>query len=190
MLTSDNRSGDAARCRELGISGYLIKPIRRSQLHQAISATRAPRIDTPPAVETVASPPVALDQRPLRILLVEDSEDNRMLIKSYLKNAPHEIEVAENGEIGVQKFTSSRYDLVLMDMQMPVMDGYAATQAIRRWEEEQGAAATPIIALTAYALKDEIQKSLDVGCTAHVSKPVMKSTLVQTIDEYSKAPVA
>jgi len=126
-------------------------------------AAKAPRIHASPAVDTVVGPPVTEDKRPLRILLVEDSEDNRMLIKSYLKNAPHEIDVAENGEIGVQKFTTSRYDLVLMDMQMPVMDGYAATQAIRRWEQEQGATATPVIALTAYALKEEVQKSLDVG---------------------------
>ena len=190
MLTSDNRMEDIARCRELGISRYLIKPVRRSELYQAIIAARAPRIDAPPAAETVASPPAAADHRPLRILLVEDSEDNRMLIKSYLKNSPHEIDVAENGEIGVQKFTSSRYDLVLMDMQMPVMDGYAATQAIRRWEQERAVSSTPIIALTAYALKEEVQKSLDVGCTAHVSKPIKKNTLFQTIDEYSKVPVA
>jgi len=190
MLTSDNRSGDVARCQELGISRYLIKPIRRSELYQAITAARRTQIDTPSAVETVASRPFAADQRPLRILLVEDSKDNRMLIKSYLKNAPHEIDVAENGEIAVQKFTSSRYDLVLMDMQMPVMDGYAATRAIRRWEQEQGTTPTPIIALTAYALKDEVQKSFDVGCTAHVSKPVKKSTLFQTIVEHAKAPVA
>jgi len=190
MLTSDNRGDDIARCRELGISRYLIKPVRRTELYQAITAARASKSGTPPVVETVVSPPVAADQRSLRILLVEDSEDNRMLIKSYLKNAPHEIDVAENGEIGVQKFTSSRYDLVLMDMQMPVMDGYAATQAIRRWEQEQAVSATPVIALTAYALQDEVQKSLDVGCTAHVSKPIKKSTLFRTIDEYAKAPVA
>ena len=189
MLTSDNRSEDIARCRELGISRYLIKPVRRSELYQAIIAARAPQIDTPPAVETLTSPPIAADQRPLRILLVEDSEDNRLLIKSYLKNLSYEIDVAENGEIAVRKFTSSRYDLVLMDMQMPVMDGYAATQAIRRWEQEQGTTPTPIIALTAYALKDEVQKSFDVGCTAHVSKPVKKSTLFQTIAEHAKAPV-
>ena len=190
MLTSDNRSGDVARCRELGISRYLLKPIRRSELYQAITTARAPKIDTRSAVETLASPAAAADQRPLSIHLVEDSEDNRLLIKSYLKNAPHKIDVAENGEIGVRKFTSNRYDLVLMDMQIPVMDRYAATQAIRQWEQAQGAAATPLVALTAYALKDEVQKSLDAGCTAHVSKPVKKSTLFQTIAEHAKASVA
>lgn len=189
MLTSDNRGEDIARCRELGISRYLVKPIRRAELYRAITAARTPRVETPATAETLASP-AASEQRPLRILLVEDSEDNRMLIKSYLKNAPHEIDVAENGEIGVQKFASSRYDLVLMDMQMPVMDGYAATQAIRRWEQEQAAPSTPIIALTAYALKEEVQKSLDAGCTSHVSKPVKKNTLFQAIDECAKAPVA
>jgi signal transduction histidine kinase/CheY-like chemotaxis protein len=121
--------------------------------------------------------------RALRILLVEDSEDNRMLIQAYLRNTPHQITVAENGEIAVRKFVAGNYDLILMDMQMPMMDGYAATKAIRKWQSEQGVSPTAIIALTAYALKEEVQKSLDAGCSAHISKPIKKAQLLQAIYE-------
>jgi signal transduction histidine kinase len=121
--------------------------------------------------------------RALRILLVEDSEDNRMLIQAYLRNTPHQITVAENGEIARRKFVAGNYDLVLMDMQMPVMDGYSATKAIRKWQSEQGVSPTAIIALTAYALKEEVQKSLDAGCTAHITKPIKKAQLFDAIYE-------
>jgi signal transduction histidine kinase/ActR/RegA family two-component response regulator len=121
--------------------------------------------------------------RALRILLVDDSTDNRMLIQAYLRDTPHQITIAENGEIAMQKFVAGNYDLVLMDMQMPVMDGYNATKAIRTWESIHGVSPTAIIALTAYALKEEVQKSLDVGCTAHISKPIKKVQLLEAIYE-------
>ena len=139
----------------------------------------------------VEPPPAAIrpaafeDLRTLNILLVEDSEDNRLLIQSYLKKTPHHIDIAENGEIAVEKFQSEKYDLVLMDMQMPVMDGYSATREIRKWENQKGVKATPVIALTAYATKEERQKSLDVGCTAHLTKPIRKATLLEAIYKYT-----
>ena len=82
---------------------------------------------------------------------------------------------------------SEEYDLILMDMQMPVMDGYTATQSIRTWERDQGAAPTPIVALTANALKEDIQKSLDAGCTTHLTKPIRKAVLLDTIREHAGA---
>src|SRR5208337_1571048 len=106
-----------------------------------------------------------------------DSEGNRVLVEAYLKDTPYQLEMAENGDIAVTKFTSSKYDLVLMDMQMPVMDGYTAVRAIREWERTAQVARTPVIALTAYALKEEVTKSLDAGCDAHLSKPIKKRTL-------------
>ncbi|MBC7692742.1 MAG: CHASE3 domain-containing protein [Methylotenera sp.] len=117
----------------------------------------------------------------LRILLVDDSEDNRLIIKAYLKKTLHQITTAENGAIALEKFKSAMFDVVFMDMHMPVMDGYAAVPAIRDWERERGRAATPVIALTAYALKEEEQKSYQIGCTAHLTKPVSKATLLQTL---------
>jgi len=126
------------------------------------------------------------DERTLNILLVEDSVDNRMLIQMFLKKTRYRIDIAENGAIAVDKFQSGNYDLVLMDMEMPVMDGYDATRTIRRWEKEQSVKATPIVALTAHALTEERQTCLDAGCTAHISKPIKKALLMETILEYAE----
>src|SRR3989475_10821152 len=95
-----------------------------------------------------------------------------------LFRSPHHLDLADNGAIAVAKFRARGFDLVLMDMQMPVLDGYAATRKIRQWEEEIGRPPTPIIALTAFALQEEIRKSLDAGCTAHLTKPSKKATLL------------
>jgi two-component system sensor histidine kinase/response regulator len=109
-----------------------------------------------------------------------------MLIQSYLKKTVHQVDAAENGMEAVEKFKSRVYDLVLLDMQMPVMDGYTAAKAIRQWEKENGKTAAPIIALTAYALKEETQKSFDAGCTAHLTKPIKKAKLMETITEQTR----
>jgi PAS domain S-box-containing protein len=122
--------------------------------------------------------------QPLRILLVEDSADNCKLIRAYLKQLPYSVDVAENGEIAVEKFTRYAYDGVLMDIQMPIMDGYAATRAIRQWEQEKGRGAVPILALTAHARPEDAARSLAAGCTGHLTKPITKATLIATISEY------
>jgi CheY-like chemotaxis protein len=116
---------------------------------------------------------------------VEDSKDNRFLVQAYLKSTPYQVDIAENGEVGVHKFTTGKYDLVLMDLQMPVMDGYTATKAIREWESGQATKPTPIIALSASALVEAVQRSLEAGCTDHVTKPVKKSLLLEIIDKYT-----
>ncbi|ACV64490.1 histidine kinase [Desulfofarcimen acetoxidans DSM 771] len=119
-----------------------------------------------------------------RILLVDDSGDNRMLIMAYLKRTCYEIDIAENGQLAVEKFRAGKYDLVLMDMQMPVMDGYTATSIIRENEKANNLTRTPIIALTAYALKEDVLKSYDAGCTDHLTKPIKKSVLLEAIHKY------
>jgi CheY-like chemotaxis protein len=119
----------------------------------------------------------------LRILLAEDTEINRLVISAYLKNLPYQLDFAENGKIAVAKFMSATYDLVLMDMQMPVMDGCTAVRAIRKWERSQRRTAIPIFALTAYALEEDRVKSLSAGCNLHLSKPVRKDTLLKAILE-------
>ena len=120
-------------------------------------------------------------ERPLRILLAEDSPDNRLLIRAYFKNLPYALETAENGSIAVDKFKASPHDLVLMDVQMPVMDGLSATRAMRKWERDHRLAPTPILALTASALEEDVKRSLAAGCDAHVSKPVRKRVLLEAI---------
>ncbi|MBI3600019.1 MAG: response regulator, partial [Nitrospinae bacterium] len=184
MITSDNRSGDTIKAKELGIAKYMIKPIKQSELKEAITSVIGEKKAV--AEDMVVRPAVIEDARSLNILLVEDSKDNRLLIESYLKKTSHKIDIAENGEIAVEKFISGGYDIVLMDIQMPVMDGYTATGIIRNWETEKGVKGTPIIALTAHALKEDEQKCLDAGCTAHLTKPIKKAKLMETIQEYAK----
>ena len=186
MLTSDARSDDKKRCRELGLSGYLVKPVMRSDLFRAVTAAIGHQQVLRQTPAGAMKPAPVEDKRPLRILLVEDSEDNRLLIQAYLKTSPYQIDLAENGKIALDKFTSGEYDLVLMDIQMPVMDGYSATKAIRKWEREKGAKTTPIIALTAHAFKEDVQKSLDAGCSDHVTKPIKKQVLIEAIHKHTQ----
>jgi CheY-like chemotaxis protein len=182
MLTSDNRAGDAARARELGMQVYLAKPVRRADLLDAIrTALEQPSTPVPEKIAASQSPSAP----PVGVLLADDSEDNVFLVNSYLKNAGCTLEVAENGEEAVRKFIAGQFDLVLMDMQMPLLDGYAATARIRAWEREHGLAPVPILALTAYALKDEQEKSIRAGCTAHLSKPIRQHVLLAAIRKYA-----
>lgn len=124
-------------------------------------------------------------EQPLEILLVDDSEDNRALVKAYLKNFPHQIVEAENGEQAVQKAREARFDVIFMDIQMPVLDGYAATRLIRIWEKENGKMPVLIIALTAYTQKEDQEKCFIAGCDAHISKPLKKQVLVERLARVS-----
>lgn len=137
-----------------------------------------------------APSPAPAGLRPLNVLLVEDSATNRFLIQAYLKHTPCRLDTAENGQIAVEKVTAGHYDLVLMDMQMPIMDGYTATRKIRQWESEKGVRPIPIIALTAYALTEDAQKSLDAGCNAHLAKPVKKADLLAAMNRYAGGEAA
>ncbi|MDP6388235.1 MAG: response regulator, partial [Candidatus Pacebacteria bacterium] len=119
------------------------------------------------------------------ILLVEDNKDNRNLILLYLKKTSHTVDIAENGKIAVDKFISGQYDLVLMDIEMPVMDGLTATKKIREREKENGTKPVPIVALTAHALKEHEEKSQAAGCSDHVTKPIKKAKLLETIRKFS-----
>jgi CheY-like chemotaxis protein/HPt (histidine-containing phosphotransfer) domain-containing protein len=121
----------------------------------------------------------------LHILLVEDSPANRTITVAFLRDTPYRVETAENGAVGYERFTAGRYDLVLMDRQMPVMDGLAATRAIREWERANNRLPTPIIALTASALKKDREECLAAGCTAHVTKPIKREVLLEAIKEHS-----
>jgi CheY-like chemotaxis protein/HPt (histidine-containing phosphotransfer) domain-containing protein len=118
---------------------------------------------------------------------VEDSPDNRTITVAYLQDTPYRVEIAENGAIAYTKFTAGHYDLVLMDRQMPVMDGMTATRAIREWEQANHRAPTPIIALTASALKGDQEKFVSAGCTAYLTKPIKQDALLQAIREHSGA---
>jgi PAS domain S-box-containing protein len=136
-----------------------------------------------------AAVPIGTDSEPplpaLHILLVEDSADNRTITLAYLQDTPYRIDIAENGAIACEKFIAGHFDLVLMDRQMPVMDGLTATRAIRAWEQANHRPPTPIIALTAAALKGDQEKCVVAGCTAYLSKPIKQEVLLQAIKEWS-----
>ena len=184
--TAEVRRANARRTDHLNIASYVYKPISRQRLlaSLAVALQQTPLV---PAVQTAmpahTEPP---GQLPVAILLVEDLEDNRDLIALFLKGLPYQLDLAENGAVGVEKFQSGAYGLVLMDIQMPVMDGYQATIAIRTWERNQGQAATPIIALSANAFKDDIDKSLAAGCDTHLTKPIKKQVLLEAICRYAR----
>jgi CheY-like chemotaxis protein len=125
---------------------------------------------------------------PARILIVEDSADNRLLIDVYLKGSPYQLTFEENGRDAFERNSTSDFDLILMDIQMPVMDGLAATRAIREQEQARGIPPVPIVALTANAGVKDVEKSGDAGCTAHVSKPVSKFELLSTIEKFARRP--
>ena len=119
----------------------------------------------------------------LNILLVEDSADNRMITLAYLRDTPYRVEVAENGAVALDRFAAVYFDLVLMDRQMPVMDGLTATRAIREWEQANHRPATPIVALTAAALKGDQEQCMAAGCTAYLTKPIKQEVLLQAIKD-------
>jgi CheY-like chemotaxis protein len=188
MLTADSRPGDATRCRAAGIAGYATKPLKRTDLLRLVCDA----LKRPPVLENPSAPAMAPPEfirGSLRILIAEDSSDNRMLLRAYLKQSPYKLTFVEDGERAVEEFKAAQskntgYDLVLMDVQMPVLDGLGATRAIRAFERDRGYAPTPILALTASALTADLVASRDAGCTAHLSKPISKQKILVEIERY------
>jgi two-component system, sensor histidine kinase and response regulator len=126
--------------------------------------------------------------RPLKILFADDSSDNRTLIRAFLKKTPYHLDEVENGRQAIDGFVAGDYDLVLMDIQMPEVDGYAATRAIREWEREHNRAHTPIIALTAAVFDEAVRLTRAAGCDVHVGKPINKATLLRAIYDAVEPP--
>ena len=147
--------------------------------------------NTPDVLETTAEPRPAIgaDTPAGRILIVEDSEDNRTLINAYLAGSGYILDFAENGREGVEKTMIGHPDLILMDLQMPVMDGLQATRAIREWELKTGAHPVPILALTAHATGPEVGKSMTAGCSQHLTKPIKKATLLEAMARSLKGKI-
>jgi CheY-like chemotaxis protein len=188
MLTTENQSKDIARCGELGVCNYIVKPVRKSRLSEVTAEALNRPVD--PESAEVSKTHLQEDQRPLNILLVEDYKNNRLVIQAYLSKTPYRIDVAENGAVAVQKSRSGRtYDLVLMDLQMPVMDGYTATRTIREREAALNLPPTPIIALTANGSSEDVYKCLDAGFNAHLAKPIEHNALLETIKIYTRGVI-
>lgn len=129
---------------------------------------------------------MAEEEKAMRILVADDATLNLLLIQSYLKDPSFAVDTAPNGSVALEKFQSGSYDLVLMDIHMPVMDGYAATRGMRAWETEHKKQRTPVLALTANAFEEERQASLAAGCDAHLVKPIRKAELLEAIRTHTR----
>ncbi len=200
ILSSDDRPGDLRRARELDVV-YLLKPVRRATLLRAVGealartgAWEGTTGQSPFAEGVKGAVASSSDQGAgrccpgggLKILLAEDNEDNVTLLEAFLQGSPHCLEVAVNGEEAVARFRKvGDYDLVLMDLEMPRLDGYGATEVIRRWERDQGRPPTPILALTAHALREHRERTRAAGFDAHLVKPIRKRELLAVLHEYA-----
>ena len=139
----------------------------------------------PTRSEAGGSGPAALSSKKRRVLLVDDSTDNRLLIAVLMKNSCYDFDGAENGAAAVEMFRQREYDAVLMDLSMPVLDGYDATRMMRQMERELARRHTPIIALTAHSFEEEKQKARDAGCDYHLAKPFKKVKLLECLETFT-----
>jgi len=185
MLTSAGHRGDAARCEELEVSAYLLKPIRQSELREAVArvlGAKEQRSEIPLvtrySLQDVLDPSVSL-----RVLLAEDNLVNQRLGMRLLEKRGHSVVVAGNGRETLAAFESGGFDLILMDLQMPEMDGFEATTAIRERERESGNR-VPIVALTAHAMKGDREKCLAAGMDGYLTKPIRPAELDGVLDTY------
>jgi len=190
MLTSLDRPGDIARSREMDVRSYMVKPVQRSTLARGLAHVldREDRDATGEDEEEEESPGSTGAPGTLRLLLAEDVEDNRLLVELYLKEKEVDLVVVENGAEAIDRFAAEpgAFDLVLMDIQMPEVDGLEATRRIRAFERKQGLVPTPIVALTAHALEEQTKEILEAGCDAHLTKPIRKDAILETIDRYGR----
>jgi two-component system sensor histidine kinase/response regulator len=182
MLTSAGRAGDAARCLALGISAYLVKPARPRELLDGICALlqKKPDKKTEPLITKHS---LREDRQRRRILLAEDNLVNQKLASHLLEKRGFHVTIAGDGRLALQELEKGSFDLVLMDVQMPSMDGFEATAAIREREKSTGGH-IPIIAMTAHALKEDEQRCLAAGMDSYLSKPIRTTELFTTIERF------
>jgi CheY-like chemotaxis protein len=179
MLTSGPRPGDRARCRELGVSHYLVKPVGESDLLNRIVEALAPRARPGGPRERAARRAVPAAGR-LRVLLAEDNEVNQQVAAGMLERAGHRVVVVSNGRQALAALERGGFDLVLMDVQMPELDGFEATVAIRERERSTGGH-LPIVALTAHAMEGDAERCLAAGMDAYLAKPLEPAELSAAI---------
>jgi CheY-like chemotaxis protein len=185
MLTSAGRSGDAALCRELGISAYLVKPVRQRELLDAICHFLKKQSGEKPAQLVTRHAMRELRNR-VRILLAEDNAVNQVLAVRLLEKRGYTVAVAGDGQLALEALAKDSFDLVLMDIQMPCVDGFEATARIREQEKQTGKH-LPIVAMTAHALKSDEEKCLAHGMDGYVSKPIRSNELMATIERVLSA---
>lgn len=165
-----------------GSAFYFTAPFGIGEESGSAEPPEAPSVTVPQALP-------ANSQGATRILIVEDCEENLVLTTAYLEGCGFELDFAENGQIAVEKVISSNPRVVLMDLQMPVMDGLQATRAIRQWEAKTHARPVPILALTAHAAEEEVHRSLEAGCTEHLTKPIKRAILLEAISRHAPGTI-
>jgi two-component system, sensor histidine kinase and response regulator len=181
MLTSGGQRGDGQRCRELGIAAYLIKPVLQSDLLEVLLRVLGPRPDDAQTTQLITRHSLREGRVPLRVLLAEDNLVNQRLAVRLLEKEGHSVVVAADGMKALEALERQQFDLILMDVQMPVMDGLEATAAIRKREAADGQH-IPIVAMTAHAMAGDRQRFLALGMDGYVSKPIHSRDLYDVID--------
>lgn len=182
MLTSVGQRGDVARCRELGIAAYLTKPIKQSELFDAIVTVLEKKAAGDACAQVVTHHSLRESSRCLHVLVAEDNSVNKKIAVRMLQRRGHTAEVASNGLEAVEAFAAGHFDLILMDVQMPVMGGFEATAKIREIEKSKNGH-IPIIAMTAHALKGDKERCIAAGMDDYISKPVDSDALFAAIYE-------
>jgi signal transduction histidine kinase/CheY-like chemotaxis protein len=188
MLSSSGKQEDIRRCRELGVAAYLTKPVQQSALLNAIVTA----MDEPLA-GAIFEAPVALStgppsRSPLRILLADDNAVNQKLAQRVLEKHHHLVETASNGNGVLRALENQSFDLILMDVQMPEMDGFEATAALRDKERRTGEH-MPVIAMTAHAMKGDHERCLEAGMDGYVTKPINPASLYAAIEAARPAEI-
>jgi PAS domain S-box-containing protein len=188
MLTSAGRVGDGARCRDLGISGYLMKPAKKSDLLQAIILALGRSDEDSKATSLITQHSLREYRRRLKVLVVEDSAVNLKLMVRLLEKRGHAVITALNGTEALTAYDKHRPDIILMDVQMPEMDGFEATASIRT-KEKGTDAHVPIIAMTAHAMKGDRERCLAAGMDEYVAKPIRAGELFRRMEQLTPVGV-
>jgi signal transduction histidine kinase/CheY-like chemotaxis protein len=171
MLTSDRQPGDLDRCHELAVAAHLIKPVRQSQLRQALASAAGQRVDAGTGAGRRMALPARTDAARLRVLVAEDNLVNQKLAKAMLTRLGHDCALASDGRAAIAEWSQGNYDVVFMDVQMPDVDGFEATREIRRLEAGTGSR-VPIVAMTAHAMPGDRERCLAAGMDDYVTKPI------------------
>jgi len=185
ILTSAGQRGDGERCRQLGIQAYLTKPIARADLVEAVGTVLAGAVSAPGEADLVTRHSIAESRHALRILLAEDNPVNQQVATAMLVKRGHQVDVVSNGREAVDAVVRERYDVVLMDIQMPEMDGFEATAKIRALPQGR---TLPIIALTAHALSGERERCLERGMSGYLAKPFKAHDLFAVVEGRGTQP--
>ena len=188
LLTLAGHRGDAARCRDIGVAAYLSKPVAEADLLNCLRAVFGPAKESEER-RLVTRHSLRESRRALEILVAEDNEVNQRVVRTQLERMGHRPTVVDSGSKALGRLEHQRFDLVLMDVQMPEMDGLEATAAIRNREKDTGER-LPVIAMTAHAMKGDRQRFLDAGMDAYLAKPFRARELLELIDRFAPAEPA